>query len=197
MSIFGSPSRASHAPALRSTGRLVRGVTAPKTNCRMVRKSQAPRRPRNTKSCPEYGFSLSVVCANAARPSMPLRMSVTPAASHTRVPAGSAIMAHRALRGRREAPRHPLCPARGSSRRQRHTRRLDRHRQHLHRLDGHQGRFPQKFTPPVEHLVGVQTVTQCDRRHRYAAHERLFDDLALKLLAEWPVASCKLTSLTA
>ena len=47
---------------------------------------------------PENGSLSIAVCTSAARPSNPLRRSVMPAASHTREPAGSAIIARRARR---------------------------------------------------------------------------------------------------
>jgi hypothetical protein len=46
---------------------------------------KSPRRPRNTKTWPQNGLAASAVCTMAARPSKPLRMSVWPATSHTRV----------------------------------------------------------------------------------------------------------------
>lgn len=60
--------------------------------------TRSPARPRNTKSCPENGSSASCVCTNAASPSNPLRISVAPAASHTCMPAGSAIIVTTMLR---------------------------------------------------------------------------------------------------
>ncbi len=53
---------------------------------------RSPRRPRNRKMCPEKGSRPSADCTGAASPSMPRRISVTPAASQTRVPVGGAIM---------------------------------------------------------------------------------------------------------
>src|SRR6202022_3550520 len=53
--------------------------------------SKSPRLPRNTNTCPEYGSCSRTVCPLAARLLNPERMSVTPAASHTRVPAGRPI----------------------------------------------------------------------------------------------------------
>src|SRR5450830_649312 len=51
-----------------------------------------PRFPRNTNTWPAKGSSSSVICTLAARPFMPERISVTPAANQMRVPAGSPIM---------------------------------------------------------------------------------------------------------
>jgi len=53
--------------------------------------SKSPRRPRKANTCPEKGSSVNVVCTNAAKPFMPRRISVTPAASHICVPAGNPI----------------------------------------------------------------------------------------------------------
>src|SRR5262249_47918193 len=52
----------------------------------------SPAPPRNTNRCPLKGSSVSWVCTSAASPSKPLRMSVVPAASHTRAFGGSAII---------------------------------------------------------------------------------------------------------
>ncbi len=56
----------------------------------------SPRRPRKTNTWPPNGSCSKTSCATTARPSKPLRMSVWPAASQTRVPAGKPIMAVRA-----------------------------------------------------------------------------------------------------
>lgn len=53
--------------------------------------SRSPRRPRNTNRWPEYGSSLSTFSAWAANVLNPRRISVTPAASHTRVLEGTGI----------------------------------------------------------------------------------------------------------
>src|SRR5471032_1155446 len=53
--------------------------------------TRSPRRPRKMNRWPPSGFSSSAVCTFAASPWNPQRMSVTPAASQIRVPAGSAI----------------------------------------------------------------------------------------------------------
>jgi hypothetical protein len=54
--------------------------------------TRSPRRPRNTNTWPLKGCSARTVCTFAASESMPQRMSVTPAASQTRVPARGPIM---------------------------------------------------------------------------------------------------------
>src|SRR5882724_2393481 len=53
---------------------------------------KSPRRPRNTNTCPENGFSLSAVCTMPLKPVNPRRRSVTPAAIQMRVPAASPII---------------------------------------------------------------------------------------------------------
>ena len=47
------------------------------------------------------------ICTSAANPSMPFLMSVTPAASHTRVPEGSPIIVRAPRRAPCAAPGHP------------------------------------------------------------------------------------------
>jgi hypothetical protein len=69
--------------------------------------TMSPRRPRKTNRCPQNGLCASVVCTSAESPSKPFLMSVTPAASQIRVPAGSVIIdSARGRPGRRAAPRH-------------------------------------------------------------------------------------------
>ena len=51
----------------------------------------SPLRPRNAKTWPENGFSLSTVCTCALKPSKPRRISVTPAAIQILVPVGRSI----------------------------------------------------------------------------------------------------------
>ena len=53
--------------------------------------TRSPRRPRKTKRCPPKGSCFSTASACAAKEAKPLRMSVTPAASQTRVLAGTGI----------------------------------------------------------------------------------------------------------
>ena len=53
---------------------------------------RSPRRPRNTNTCPENGFSWRAVCTIPLSPVKPRRRSVTPAAIQMRVPAGSPII---------------------------------------------------------------------------------------------------------
>ena len=73
-----------------------------------------PRRPRKTKRCPPCGSSRRTSCTCSARPSKPLRMSVRPAASQTRVPDGGVITgAGAAPSPRRPPPTRPPdrpCP---------------------------------------------------------------------------------------
>ncbi len=52
---------------------------------------RSPRRPRKTNRCPEYGSCFRTLSARAANPLNCLRMSVTPAASQTRVFDGTGI----------------------------------------------------------------------------------------------------------
>jgi hypothetical protein len=54
--------------------------------------SRSPRRPRNANRCPLNGSAESCVYTRWASPSNPRRRSVTPAASHTRVPEGNPII---------------------------------------------------------------------------------------------------------
>ena len=49
---------------------------------------KSPRRPLKTNKCPEYGSCSSWRSQSAARELNPLRISVTPAAIHTQLPAG-------------------------------------------------------------------------------------------------------------
>src|SRR6266446_3318961 len=53
---------------------------------------RSPRRPRNTNTCPENGFSSSAVCTMPLSPTKPRRRSVTPATIQILVPAGSPII---------------------------------------------------------------------------------------------------------
>ena len=53
--------------------------------------TRSPRRPRKTNRCPANGSCFSTASACAASAAKPLRMSVTPAASQTRVLAGTGI----------------------------------------------------------------------------------------------------------
>lgn len=53
--------------------------------------TRSPRRPRKTNRCPVKGSCFSTASACAAKAAKPLRMSVTPAASQTRVVAGTGI----------------------------------------------------------------------------------------------------------
>ncbi len=57
----------------------------------MWNESRSPRRPRKTKRCPANGSCFNTASACAASAVNPLRMSVTPAASQTRVFAGTGI----------------------------------------------------------------------------------------------------------
>jgi len=50
---------------------------------------KSPRRPRNTNTCPENGFSSSAVCTIPLNPVNPRRRSVTPAAIQIFVPPGA------------------------------------------------------------------------------------------------------------
>ncbi len=54
----------------------------------------SPRRPRKMNRCPLNGSSCNVFCTLEARPLKPLRMSVMPATSQMREPAGSDITAN-------------------------------------------------------------------------------------------------------
>ncbi len=54
----------------------------------------SPRRPRKMNRCPLNGSSRNVFCTLEARPLKPLRMSVMPATSQMREPAGSDITAN-------------------------------------------------------------------------------------------------------
>ena len=71
----------------------------------------SPRRPRKTKTCPENGCCLRIICTCALRPGKPLRMSVTPAAIQMRVPLRNSITGanspapHSALHDPRRTPR--------------------------------------------------------------------------------------------
>lgn len=71
--------------------------------------SRSPRRPRNTNRWPEYGSSSKTFSACAASVLNPRRMSVTPAASQTRVSDGTGIKAS-ALRPKTAPPTGPSCP---------------------------------------------------------------------------------------
>ena len=71
-------------------GRLARHRPSPVHHSNLTR---SPRRPRNTNTCPLNESSYSAVWTLAARPLKPERMSVVPAASLTRVPAGRPIIA--------------------------------------------------------------------------------------------------------
>src|SRR5678816_1182538 len=62
--------------------------------------TRSPLRPRNAKTWPLNGSCVNVIWTFAASESMPQRMSVTPAASHTRVPARGPIMRCGAVRAR-------------------------------------------------------------------------------------------------
>src|SRR5207249_11911570 len=53
---------------------------------------RSPRRPRNTNTCPENGFSASAVCTMPLSPTNPRRRSVTPATIQILVPAGGPII---------------------------------------------------------------------------------------------------------
>src|SRR6266851_5365241 len=68
--------------------------------------NRSPRRPRKQNTWPENGSFPSTICACAARLSKPLRMSVTPAANHTRVPAGKPIIAAARSPGEEPPARH-------------------------------------------------------------------------------------------
>ena len=78
--------------------------SSPIANC-MRNVGGWPRRPRNTNTAPECGLCFMTSCAITARPHIPLRISVGPHASHTRVAGGNAITA-RAPTARGRAPLH-------------------------------------------------------------------------------------------
>src|SRR5690349_5589871 len=59
---------------------------------------------------PENGLCSKLVCTCAARLSMPRRMSLTPAASHTRVPSGSGFILMPTPRAPRATHRALRCP---------------------------------------------------------------------------------------
>jgi len=54
--------------------------------------TRSPCRPRKTKACPQNGLLASAFCTRALRPVNPFRVSVTPAASQTRVPLATTLI---------------------------------------------------------------------------------------------------------
>jgi hypothetical protein len=58
---------------------------------RQITFTRSPRRPRNTNRCPANGSCFKTASASAASAANPLHMSVTPAASQTRVFAGTGV----------------------------------------------------------------------------------------------------------
>src|ERR1700683_1689600 len=182
--------------------------------------TRSPARPQNTNSCPEYGSSLSCVCTSADNPSNPLRISVAPAASHTCMPAGSAIIETTVLGSDPSAssdPRGLVCAIavrRQTQPRSKHlaswllawplrrvrsaaawasTRSLEAMRAAwLLPLD-QASLFIQ--SPPHRQQVSVHTVTKRDLRHRGTRHMRLLDHRALlrnRVMTSWTAAPSEL-----
>ena len=118
---------------------------------------RSPRLPRNTNTWPENGFSVSVVCTSAARPSIPLRISVTPAASHTRVPAANRSSL-------REYVEHATQRLRIDTTAQMNARTVE------FNLDG--ALHPRAFASPRHRPGRLRRAAthRCRRRHGYRQH---------------------------
>jgi hypothetical protein len=83
---------------------------APWPSCQMIL-TRSPRHQRKTNRWPACGSTWSLSCTSSASPGKPRRISVWPAANHTRVPTGTGIMRHR--RGPR--PDVPYTPTVGEN----------------------------------------------------------------------------------
>ena len=151
--------------------------------------ARSPRRPRKQNTCPENGSCPSTVCACAARLSNPLRMSVAPAASDTRVPAARPFTQQvdhlpQRLGADLAAQAHP-CPTPKrdlddalANRPPRPTAvRRDRDRHHGAAFDHC---FRQQLPPPSEQLVAVHIMMSRHDRHRRSRRLRLRHHLALQ-----------------
>jgi len=146
--------------------------------------TRSPRRPRNTKMCPEKGFSASAVCASAASPSMPLRISVTPAATqkpveycrqlptihypmHYQLDRSNPDL-HRA--GNRFARPHHCC--RHPLGHLAYRLGIERHRQQL-RGGLRQSIVCSVLPYPLAHQVGIEAIGQRHRRERRSRRKAL------------------------
>ena len=159
--------------------------------------TRSPRRPRKTKTWPEYGSCSNTVCATALSPVKPRRRSVTPAAIQMCVPLGRRN--HRPTRSRisrRLFGVHRSFDADTGSSDLHHDharvklrgRLLPTH--HLADSHRHQLRYRRlRLQPPLaiqlspmEHLVGVHPMLPGDHGDRRSRLQRLFHDLTPLLL---------------
>ena len=177
-----------HTNLPRSSRLLNRQAPWPSNQINLIR---SPRRPRKTNKCPENGSCLSCFSASAERPLKPLRMSVTPAASHTLVCAGTGITDATDPDQLQDALRIELAPQQQPMSRPQNQldlaeplfrirgRRNGFLRRHLHRQErdvrGQRAILSSKprITPPAEHHVRVQAVIAGNRCHCTSTLERL------------------------
>ena len=127
-------------------------------------------------------------------------MSVAPAASHTRVPAGKPIIAtaRSPAAASRATPRRERTPARRQPKvisivplRRARGRgslrfRRDLHRQHGDALFRRRRLLRRHLPPPFEQLVGVHIMPPRHDRNRRARLQRLGHDLTLQRLGPLP-----------